>query len=258
MATYESDTLIQTQDKEGNTVKHYPQTKGGNVALSAETKAALNITKEGATVEDALLAVNMADKIGETTDSGGSETTGTVFGKLNFIISYLKGYVTDGLVNIGNYVKRLNDLFTDARVQKIDTIDTNVSKVVSEVAKIVPAVTASMKHPVTKIAAVQAPYGTTTILNLTGAGSLDVVYSVSAYGDIRVTIDGVATYTSTIASGAYCTFGSSIADGKALGQYTAAKNITFPLHFSKSLKLEVINSSNGALGNVYAGYTIYE
>lgn len=69
-------------------------------------------------------------KVGTTVDVGGSASAGSVFGKLNAVIAYLLGYVTTSLTNVGNHVKRLNDLFPDARVAKIDkldAIDTNVT-----------------------------------------------------------------------------------------------------------------------------------
>lgn len=69
-------------------------------------------------------------KVGTTVDVGGSASAGSVFGKLNAVIAYLLGYVTTSLANVGNHVKRLNDLFPDARVAKIDkldAIDTNVT-----------------------------------------------------------------------------------------------------------------------------------
>ena len=66
---------------------------------------------------------NTNGKVGKTEDVGGSASAGTVYGKLNAVIAYLLGHVTTSLTNIGNYVKRLNDLFTDARVAKIDKLD---------------------------------------------------------------------------------------------------------------------------------------
>lgn len=72
-------------------------------------------------------------KVGTTVDVGGSASAGSVLGKLNAVIAYLLGHVTTSLTNIGNYSKRLNDLFTDGRVAKIDTIDANVTTTKSSV-----------------------------------------------------------------------------------------------------------------------------
>ena len=57
MATYESDTLIQTKDANGNIIIHYPITMGQNILLSDEARAALGITDDGATMEDGFSAV---------------------------------------------------------------------------------------------------------------------------------------------------------------------------------------------------------
>lgn len=73
---------------------------------------------------------NTADtkgKVGATADVGGSVSAGLIFGKLNALIAYLLGDVTTSLTNIGNYSKRINDLFTDVRVTKIDAINQNTA-----------------------------------------------------------------------------------------------------------------------------------
>ena len=57
MAVYESDTLIQTKDKDGNIIIHYPVTLGQNILLSDAVKEAMGITDDGATMEDGLNAV---------------------------------------------------------------------------------------------------------------------------------------------------------------------------------------------------------
>lgn len=66
-------------------------------------------------------------KVGTTVDVGGSASAGSVLGKLNAVIAYLLGHVTTALSSLAGSTKRLNDLLTDARVAKIDTIDTNVA-----------------------------------------------------------------------------------------------------------------------------------
>ena len=58
MATYESDTLIQTKDNAGDVYIHYPITKGENALLSETAKSALGVTGDDANVENGLLKVN--------------------------------------------------------------------------------------------------------------------------------------------------------------------------------------------------------
>lgn len=46
-------------------------------------------------------------------------------------MAYQTGTAAEGLTNIGNYVKRLNDLFPDARVARIDKLDAIDANVVA-------------------------------------------------------------------------------------------------------------------------------
>ena len=70
---------------------------------------------------------NTNGKVGTTGDVGGSTSAGSIFGKLNALLAYLLGNVTESLASIWGQGKRLNDLFTDVRVAKIDAIDTNAA-----------------------------------------------------------------------------------------------------------------------------------
>lgn len=60
MATYVSDTIIQTKDKDGNIIIHYPVSLSQNILLSDTVKAALGISSDDATVEDGLNAILIA------------------------------------------------------------------------------------------------------------------------------------------------------------------------------------------------------
>lgn len=56
MATYEKNTLIQTQTGTDREI-HYPVSKGKNILLSDELSTALGVNTEDATVEDGMLVL---------------------------------------------------------------------------------------------------------------------------------------------------------------------------------------------------------
>lgn len=239
-------------------------------------------------------------KIGVTTDTSGTTSSGTIFAKLNSIISSLVtiSLNTRLIPAISTMVETLSTRFTADRATKIDTTAINVSQIetytqnnntpsatgtlsqkmsqaINDIAAVKTAVSASGKYSCSK--RLNYTVGTTgrlTVLNITGAGWIDMIYSPSFFqpgqtSTVYVTVDGT-TYTHTIQSGT----GNS-------GQYAVFRKDTssYPFYymesgsvssstmswfrqfeFSKSFKLElqVINVPSGGNNYVQAAYGVYQ
>lgn len=240
---------------------------------------------------------NTNGKVGKTEDVGGSASAGTVYGKLNAVIVYLLGHVTTSLTNIGNYAKRLNDLFPDARVAKIDKldgIDTNVtatkssaynaeqnsyqsalntatnnaasatgtlsqklSKVLSDIASLPASVAARQKVLVSKRTAVKIAPAGTHTL---------------------VDVTGAGVFYGGYTQGSDITGATVIVDGVAhgLGRPSNAYYIVrllsidvgfafqsnlgamIPVHFKNSLKITISQGSNSMTSSYICDYALYE
>lgn len=213
-------------------------------------------------------------------DMGGSASAGSVFGKLNAVIAYLLGYVTTALTNVGNYAKRLNDLFTDARVAKIDTIDANtaanhtpsatgtisqkLSKVIADLTAIVTGMNEAKKRLTSKWGSFDLTAytnKTVAVLNVSGAGVFRGAYtnnfSNNNCSNIRVTLDGAAYNIATSSGSAYI-LGRSVTAERFPLMLTSNPAYIIPLPFKTGLKIEMTLTSSVSSSMFTANYDIYE
>lgn len=224
------------------------------------------------TVADKATLDAMDAKIGTYSQTGNT----TVFSKLNGILTTLTGAVTDSMTSIFNHVKRLNDLFTDARVQKIDkldAIDTNtatnntasatgtlsqkLSRVISDLSTISTVVHAANKRLVTKRAAIKATSaGQYTLVNVAGAGIFHGAYNNEYMTSVTVTLDGV-DYTLGRSTNQFA-FGAFIG-GDNLINMTSGTTGLIDVHFKSSLKI-VFNAAANSMSTptVTCMYSLYE
>lgn len=203
-------------------------------------------------------------RVGTTTDTGGTATAGTLFGKLNTILA----------------------AWTAARAAKIDNIDTNatsaasnaaaasaqtaanhtanatgtlsqkLSHVISILAGVNTTVISSNKRLVAKKVTSNIPSGASaTVINVAGPGVLygGTISHNSISAPTVVTIDGVAYTVANNSGGAFA---------RVLGSASMFSNITsgntvIPAEFKTSLKVDV-RAAGDANVFCYVDYSLYE
>ena len=211
-------------------------------------------------------------KVGTTVDVGGSTSAGSVFGKLNAVIAYLLGYVTTSLTNIGNYTKRLNDLWPDARVAKVDLPDAAISSWESEANanarynNILNWLKPGGRVRVSKVVNITktAP-GNYTLLDIAGPGSFDFSNTNMGFpnGPLIFEADGqvVARFSNITGHSYICNSMLSAGDYLAATPTNNSQALTTgearPLYFKNSFKV-TLNLAANLECFFRADYTVHE
>lgn len=210
---------------------------------------------------------NLSDvhsRVGTTTDTGGTTTAGTLFGKINAIISSIATHVAS---------------WTAARAAKIDNIDTNaasasaqtaanhtasatgtlsqkLSKVIADLAGINNTIVGSAKRLSAKKVATSVPArATVTVVNISGAGVLHAGYvgHNSANVAITVTVDGVPHVVNNSTGG---TFARTFYSGNMFTNVGNGAPIA-PVEFSRSLIVTAVSKMDEAITCI-CDYAVYE
>ena len=214
-------------------------------------------------------------KVGQTGNTGGSASAGTIFGKLNAIISSIASFVANWTAaraakvdNLDAKVStresetdaatRYNQLNTNTGVNNTASATGTLSQKLSHIINLFSS--NKQKHLASKTVSVAvSTTGTHTLLNITGAGEFYMAfvnYMGDNYAEITFEIDGVSqmfrTYTNS--SGYFAQRSENIS--QLLG-VSSSLGSWMPIHFSKSLKVTV-NVSNAAERAFAAKYAIYE
>lgn len=236
-------------------------------------------------------------KVGTTVDVGGSASAGSVFGKLNAVIAYLLGHVTTSLANVGNHVKRLNDLFPDARVAKIDkldAIDNNVtatkgsaynaemnayqsaintatnnaasgtgtlsqklSKIISDIASLPASVASGQKVLVSRKATIKVSPAGTH--TLVDVSGAGVLYGCWMQGS---DITGVTIYIDGVPYGLGKPYNTNYIvrslSSEAGFAYQSSLTGIVPVNFKRSLKITIAQGPNSMTAAYICDYAIYE
>ena len=210
-------------------------------------------------------------RVGTTTDGGGSTTGGTLFAKLNALISSIAAHVAN---------------WTAARAAKIDNIDTNatsaasnaaaasaqtaanhtpsatgtlsqkLSKVIADLAGINANVSASARLLSAKKASANIPArATVTVVNISGPGVLHAGYvgHNSANITITVTVDGVPHVVNNSTGG---TFARTFYSGNMFTNVGNGAPIA-PVEFSRSLIVTAVSKMDEAITCI-CDYAVYE
>ena len=219
---------------------------------------------------------NLSDvhsRVGTTGDTGGTATAGSVFGKLNAIISSIAAHVAN---------------WTAARAAKIDNIDTNATSAASNAAAASAQTAANhtasatgtlsqklshiinnmtnlsnaTKRLTTKIATISATAsGDYTLIDITGAGYLEAITSgmFTGWSTVTIIIDGV-----TVGPLGGSTVIAPLVSGGALVSAVSTGNTgpsvqMCPVYFNRSLKV-VFNAMNQSSSSwtVSCKYGVYE
>ena len=220
---------------------------------------------------------NLSDvhsRVGTTTDTGGSATSGTLFAKLNAIISSIATHVAS---------------WTAARAAKIDNIDANTISAASNAAAASAQTAANhnasatgtlsqkLSHLISLVTNNSSKYKKShsvsvspnanvavTVINVTGAGTFHGMVSNISHNmsSITIEIDGVAV---TAAGGAaWALFRSKRYPHSLLawGTIDEMRDWGIPLEFRRSLKITAtyrsVVGNDSSNGYVYAAYDLYE
>ena len=218
-------------------------------------------------------------KVGSTTNTGGTASAGTIFGKLNAIISSIASHVAnwtaaraakvdnlDAKVSSrqseADAASRYNQLNTNTGINNTASATGTLSQKLSHIINLFS--TNKQKHLASKTVSVNvSTTGTHTLLNITGPGQFFVAY-VNYMGDnyapITFEIDGVPyTYRDYANSSYYIAqtirFPSKVLD--FFSSYTDSAQLMIPIYFTQSFKVTV-NVTNAASRAFAAQYAIYE
>lgn len=225
------------------------------------------------------------EKVGSTNNSGGTATSGTIFGKLNAIISSIASHVAS---------------WTAARATKVDNIDATVSSRQSEalaaerysvlnyntatnntasgtgtlsqkLSHIINLFsTTRQKTLVSKVVNINiATAGNHTLLNVTGSGQFEFAYTDMGEQSTPITfeIDGNRVVLENLYQGytrGYSYISHSLkSPGSFVSQWSVGATIDeialtrLPLHFKNSLKITVA-TQNTTAHSFSANYAVYE
>lgn len=193
---------------------------------------------------------NTADtkaKVGATNDTGGSATAGSIFAKLNEVLTYIKGTLWTGINNIWGEVQKNNT------ANATGTLSQKLSKVITDVATLNTTVQSSGKVLVAKRASVSAANGTVTVVNVTGSGEFYCFYRASITQTVKITVDGVAYTVGLAGSGSYYIVRAA---GSGFSYVDSLLGM-IPWQFKSSLKIEHTAASTAG-GTIFCEYALYE
>ena len=216
-------------------------------------------------------------KVGATNNTGGSATAGTLFGKLNAIISSIATHVAnwtaaraanlDAAVSSrqseSNAASRYNTLNTNTGVNNTASATGTLSQKLSHIINLIAS--SGQKKLTSKVVNfTTAAIGTHTILNITGGGVFEFAYTSmgGTTGALTFEIDGQSQTFNSEPGSKYV--GKSMFGAGSLlyiAPSTSPTSTVFPsllpLYFKNSLKITVAKSDTAELffrGN----YSVYE
>lgn len=214
---------------------------------------------------------DMSAKVGSTNNTGGTTSAGTIFGKLNAIISSIASFVAnwtaaraakvdnlDATVSSrqseSNAESRYNQLNTNTGVNNTASATGTLSQKLSHIINLFS--TNKQKVLVSKSVNISiATAGTHTLINVTGAGQFDLSYMTGmgdSYAPITFEIDGNQFVFDKIRNPSYIVqgVGNLLVDNTS---YSGSR----PLYFKNSFKVTVAASNQNQLTFV-ASYAVYE
>ena len=215
-------------------------------------------------------------KVGATNNTGGSATAGTIFGKLNAIISSIATHVSnwtgaraanlDATVSSrqseANALARYNSISTNTGPNHTASATGTLSQKLSHIINLFASNTA--KHKSTRLLTVAVPRNTTTtVLNLSGPGELVAFYyapdSSSAPQAFCTIIKDGQTFSQQLISYGMHGLGYNLASGQLLTGFNTENSYRLmgPIEFSRSLVVQVA-IPDGYAGNCAFAYNIYE
>lgn len=186
------------------------------------------------------------EKIGSTVDTGGSSTAGSVFGKLNYLVSQVASY----LVSIYNNCLKIGSTADTGGTIAEGTIMGKINSLIASSGK------KSFKR---SRQWVQSPKTQYKVLSILGSGEFYSAYC--AVSSISIIVDGV-TYTVNNGNSDYLVYmegvsGTNETDGVC--KYTIAQqgDATFPIPFKNSLEV-LVSTYNTTSTWVVTAYSLYE
>lgn len=222
---------------------------------------------------------NLSDvhsRVGTTTDGGGNASSGTIFAKLNAIITSIAAHVAnwtaaraanlDAAVSSrqseSNAASRYNTLNSNTGVNNTASATGTLSQKLSHIINLFASNTA--KHKSTRLLTVAVPRNTTTtVLNLSGSGELICFYyapdSSSAPGAYCTIEKDGQTFSQQLTNYGVHGLGFNIASGQLLTGFNTENAYRFiePIAFSRSLVVQV-TIPDGYAGNCAFAYNVYE
>lgn len=220
-------------------------------------------------------------KVGQTGNTGGTASAGTVFGKLNAIISSIATHVANWTAaraakvdnldttvssrqSEANAVSRYNTLNTNTGVNNTASATGTLSQKLSHIINLFS--TAGQKTLVSKAVTINiASAGTHTLVNVTGGGQF-VLASVSNMGNaaapLIVTVDGIPYEIKDLSDHGYIL--QSLRNyGKIWSVHSNSYTLeeigalVHPIYFKNSLVITV-NSPSEYARTFSANYAVYE
>lgn len=210
-------------------------------------------------------------KVGETADSGGSSTGGSLMSKNNAVLSWLQGTLWTAVSSIKNGVDSLTASWTSSRAASLDnianihqnamtavnnttvnntanstgTLSQKLSYIISQISGQGQGISNAGRQKSSKfVSATYLASTTTTLLDVTGAGELIFVYiggQTSSGLTLNLTIDGV-NYSLAAAGGRSYGIGTSYVDGNMLSHITDTQRYVVPISFAKNCKVTLANT----------------
>ena len=215
-------------------------------------------------------------KVGQTSNTGGTASAGTLFGKLNAIISSIATHVAnwtaaraanlDAAVSSrqseANALDRYNSISTNTGPNHTASATGTLSQKLSHIINLFATNTAKQRS--TRLQTVAIPRNTTTtVLNLSGPGELICFYyapdsSSAPMATCTITKDG-QTFTQQLTNYGIHGLGFNIASGQLLTGYNTenAYRLIESIAFSRSLVVQ-ISIPDGYAGNCGFAYNIFE
>lgn len=210
-------------------------------------------------------------KIGDTTNSGGSATGGTIFGKLNALISSIASHVAnwtaaraanlDAAVSTrqseSSAATRYNTLNSNTAVNNTASATGSLSQKLSHIINLLSGNTVKYKKSRQTYLDVDN-VGTYTFINVTGAGSFYALFGhVQYFTNVVIEVDGeVRTYSPSISSTSMAMYMNIFGDMTWATVNEAYAQAT-PMHFTKSFVLRATLSS-GSSTPFRCLYDLYE
>lgn len=215
-------------------------------------------------------------KVGATNNTGGSATAGTLFGKLNAIISSIATHVSNWTAeradnldttvssrqSEANALARYNSISTNTGPNHTASATGTLSQKLSHIINLFASNAA--KHKSTRLQTVAVPRNTTTtVLNLSGSGELICFYyapdsSSAPMANCTIVKDG-QTFSQQLTNYGVHGLGFNIASGQLLTGFNTENAYRFieSISFSRSLVIQ-ITIPDGYAGNCAFAYNIYE
>ena len=208
--------------------------------------------------KETLDAVN--SKVGAANDTGGNQSSGTLMGKLNALLSGIATHVANWTAaRAANLDAAVSSRQSEANaLARYDSISTNTGP--NNTASATGTLSQKLSHIISLLAGNTVKYkksrqtyldvdnvGTYTFVNVTGAGSFHALFGhVQYFTNVVIEIDGeVRTYSPSISSTAMAMYMNIFGDMTWATVNEAYAQAT-PMHFTKSFVLRATLSSGSA------------